>query len=131
MSDRESSEVSEAPVLIAGGGLVGLCAAAFLAQRGIPSLTVERLKESSPLPRAAFFHMRTLELFRSLGIEQAVWLHSGGGKRKRPTHVANSGKRFNVAEGWFDPDPKVRRHIHPGELINCRCVCRPVVKGFT
>jgi 2-polyprenyl-6-methoxyphenol hydroxylase-like FAD-dependent oxidoreductase len=61
-----------APVLIAGGGMVGLCAAAFLAQRGIPSLTVERLRESSPLPRAAFFHMRTLEMFRSLGIEQAV-----------------------------------------------------------
>jgi 2-polyprenyl-6-methoxyphenol hydroxylase-like FAD-dependent oxidoreductase len=52
--------------------MVGLCAAAFLAQRGIPSLAVERLEASSPLPRAAFFHMRTLEMFRSLGIEQAV-----------------------------------------------------------
>jgi putative polyketide hydroxylase len=69
MSDRALDLESEAPVLIAGGGLVGLCAAAFLAQRGIPSLTVEKLKESSPLPRAAFFHMRTLEMFRSLGIE--------------------------------------------------------------
>ncbi len=72
MSDRGSIPESEAPVLIAGGGMVGLCAAAFLAQRGIPSLTVERLRDSSPLPRAAFFHMRTLEMFRSLGIEQAV-----------------------------------------------------------
>jgi putative polyketide hydroxylase len=62
----------EAPVLIAGGGMVGLCAAAFLAQRGIRSVAIERLKESSPLPRAAFFHMRTLEMFRSLGIEAAV-----------------------------------------------------------
>ena len=62
----------EAPVVIAGGGMVGLCAAAFLAQRGIRSVAIERLKSSSPLPRAAFFHMRTLEMFRSLGIEQAV-----------------------------------------------------------
>ena len=62
----------EAPVLIAGGGLVGLSAAAFLAQQGIRSLTIERLAASSPLPRAAFFHMRTLEMFRSLGIEDAV-----------------------------------------------------------
>ncbi len=62
----------DAPVLIAGGGMVGLCAAAFLAQRGIRSLAIERLKESSPLPRAAFFHMRTMEMFRSLGIEDAV-----------------------------------------------------------
>jgi len=66
-----------------------------------------------------------------LGLTEAIWLHSGGGKQKRPTHVANSGKRFDVVKGWFDPDPKVRRFIHPGELINCRCVCRPVVKGFS
>src|SRR5215831_16701795 len=63
---------AEAPVLIAGGGLVGLSAAAFLASQGIRSLTIERLAASSPLPRAAFFHMRTLEMFRGLGIENAV-----------------------------------------------------------
>ena len=62
----------EAPVLIAGGGLAGLSAAAFLAQHGIRSLTIERLPASSPLPRAAFFHMRTLEMFRGLGVEDAV-----------------------------------------------------------
>src|SRR5215471_17350812 len=62
----------DAPVLIAGGGLVGMSAAMFLAQHGVPSLAIERLQEVSPLPRAAFFHMRTLELFRSAGIEQRV-----------------------------------------------------------
>jgi 2-polyprenyl-6-methoxyphenol hydroxylase-like FAD-dependent oxidoreductase len=62
----------EAPVLIAGGGLVGLSAATFLAQHGIRSVTIERLTASSPLPRAAFFHMRTLEMFRSVGIEDRV-----------------------------------------------------------
>jgi 2-polyprenyl-6-methoxyphenol hydroxylase-like FAD-dependent oxidoreductase len=66
----------EAPVLIAGGGLVGLSAAAFLAQQGVRSLTIERLGASSPLPRAAYFHMRTLELFRGLGIEEAVQTQS-------------------------------------------------------
>jgi len=72
MSNHDANPDDEAPVLIAGGGMVGLCAAAFLAQRGIRSVTIDRLKESSPLPRAAFFHMRTLEMFRSLGIEGAV-----------------------------------------------------------
>jgi 2-polyprenyl-6-methoxyphenol hydroxylase-like FAD-dependent oxidoreductase len=62
----------EAPVLIAGGGLVGLSAAAFLARQGIRSLTIERLPASSPLPRAAFFHMRTLEMFREIGVEDVV-----------------------------------------------------------
>ncbi len=62
----------EVPVLIAGGGMVGLSAATFLAQHGVRSVAIERLKASSPLPRAAFFHMRTMELFRAVGIEQAV-----------------------------------------------------------
>jgi uncharacterized protein with gpF-like domain len=69
--------------------------------------------------------------YTELGIQEAIWLHSHGGKTPRKTHLANSGKRFNVAEGWYDPDPKVRRFIRPGELINCRCVARPVVKGFS
>ncbi len=72
MVNGESSAYDQAPVLIAGGGLVGLCAAAFLAQRGIRTLAIERLKAISPLPRAAFFHMRTMEMFRSLGIEDDV-----------------------------------------------------------
>lgn len=71
MSSFEQAD-DEVPVLIAGGGLVGLCAATFLAQMGVRSVAVERLKASSPLPRAAFFHMRTMEMFRAIGIEQAV-----------------------------------------------------------
>ena len=60
------------PVLIAGGGLVGLSAAMFLAQHGVSSLAIEKLRGGSQLPRAAFFHMRTIELFRSAGIEDEV-----------------------------------------------------------
>lgn len=66
-----------------------------------------------------------------LGITHAVWLHSHGGKVPRKTHLANSGKKYDVREGWFDPDPKVQRHIIPGELINCRCVAKPVIPGLT
>ena len=60
----------DAPVLIAGGGLVGLSAAMFLAQHGVRSLAIERRRNVLQLPRAAFFHMRTIELFRSCGIER-------------------------------------------------------------
>jgi 2-polyprenyl-6-methoxyphenol hydroxylase-like FAD-dependent oxidoreductase len=66
------AQKDEIPVLIAGGGMVGLSAAAFLAQQGVRSVAIERMKASSPLPRAAFFHMRTLEMFRSVGIEDRV-----------------------------------------------------------
>lgn len=63
---------ADVPVLIAGGGLIGLTTAMFLAQHGIRSLAVERLRSGSPLPRAAHFHLRTIELFRSAGIEDEV-----------------------------------------------------------
>jgi uncharacterized protein with gpF-like domain len=62
---------------------------------------------------------------------QGVWLHSHGGREPRPTHLANHGKRFSIAKGWHDPDPRVRRRIMPGELSRCRCVWRMVVKGFS
>ena len=67
---------NEFPVVFAGGGLVGLSTAMFLAQHGIPSLAIEKLHRGSQLPRAAFFHMRTLELFRSAGIEDQVRVRS-------------------------------------------------------
>jgi putative polyketide hydroxylase len=61
-----------APVLIAGGGLVGLSTAAFLAAHGIPTVVVERLRGGSPLPRAAHFHLRTIEQLRAIGVEDEV-----------------------------------------------------------
>jgi 2-polyprenyl-6-methoxyphenol hydroxylase-like FAD-dependent oxidoreductase len=64
--------MEEVPVLFSGGGLVGLSTAMFLAQHGIASLAVERLVGGSPVPRAAFFHMRTIEMFRAAGIEEKV-----------------------------------------------------------
>lgn len=69
---RIQPDDAEAPVLIAGGGLVGLTTAMFLAHHGIRSVVIERLRGTSPVPRAAHFHLRTLELFRLAGIEDAV-----------------------------------------------------------
>jgi len=62
----------DAPVLVAGGGLVGLSTAMFLAQHGVAATVIERLRGVSALPRAAHFHLRTLELFRAAGIEDEV-----------------------------------------------------------
>ncbi|HEV2546038.1 MAG TPA: FAD-dependent monooxygenase [Stellaceae bacterium] len=66
------AKVDEASVLIAGGGLVGLSTALFLAQHGVRSLVIEKRRGGSILPRAAHFHLRTLELFRLAGIEDEV-----------------------------------------------------------
>lgn len=84
-------------------------------------------KDQNDKATASMTRVRQLDA----GITEAIWLHSHGGNEPRPTHLANSGQRYDVARGWFDPDPKVRRLIHPGELINCRCVSKPIVKGFS
>jgi 2-polyprenyl-6-methoxyphenol hydroxylase-like FAD-dependent oxidoreductase len=73
------------PVLIAGGSLVGLSAAALLAHQGVESLTVERHPQTAIHPRAAHATQRTMEIFRSLGIEAAIC------KRSEEQYVQNGG----------------------------------------
>jgi uncharacterized protein with gpF-like domain len=66
-----------------------------------------------------------------LGITQAVWIHSTAGKEPRPSHLKAGRDKivFDLATGWYDPDEG--KHILPGQLINCRCVSRPIVPGFS
>jgi 2-polyprenyl-6-methoxyphenol hydroxylase-like FAD-dependent oxidoreductase len=59
-------------VLIAGGSLVGLSAAMFLAAHGVPSITVERHPGTAIHPRAALMNQRTIEIYRSVGLEDAI-----------------------------------------------------------
>lgn len=58
-----------------------------------------------------------------LGITEAIWMHSGGGKEPRPSHVAANGKKFDVTKGALIDG----EYIQPGEKINCRCTSRAVL----
>lgn len=59
-------------VLVVGGSLVGLSAAAMLAHQGVQCLCIERHQGTAIHPRAGHFHLRTLEAFRAIGLEAAV-----------------------------------------------------------
>jgi len=61
-----------------------------------------------------------------LGITQAKWLHSHAGKVPRPDHVAAHGKIYDLEKGLLVSG----EYIHPGELINCRCVSRVILPGL-
>ena len=60
------------PVLVVGGGLVGLSTALCLSWQGVRPLLVERHPDLLIHPRARGFTQRTVELFRQIGIEPDI-----------------------------------------------------------
>jgi 2-polyprenyl-6-methoxyphenol hydroxylase-like FAD-dependent oxidoreductase len=62
----------EVPVLIVGGSLVGMSTALLLAHHGVNALAVEHHRGTAIHPRAAQISQRTMEIFRTVGIEQIV-----------------------------------------------------------
>jgi 2-polyprenyl-6-methoxyphenol hydroxylase-like FAD-dependent oxidoreductase len=62
----------DVPVLIAGGSLVGMTTAALLGHFGVPTMVVERHRGTAIHPRAAFIMQRSMEIMRSIGIEDAI-----------------------------------------------------------
>lgn len=62
----------------------------------------------------------------SLGITEAIWMHSHAGREPRPSHVAANGKKYKISEG-MEIDGEF---IWPGQLINCRCFAKSIIPGL-
>ncbi|MGW3056754.1 FAD-dependent monooxygenase [Streptomyces goshikiensis] len=62
----------EVPVLVVGGGSVGLLTAALLTHHGVPAVLVERRPGPSVHPRATGIGPRTVEILRELGLDAAA-----------------------------------------------------------
>jgi 2-polyprenyl-6-methoxyphenol hydroxylase-like FAD-dependent oxidoreductase len=62
----------EVPVLIAGGGPVGMTLACELAQRGVACMLVERNATTTRHPKMDITNARSMELFRRLGLADAL-----------------------------------------------------------
>jgi putative polyketide hydroxylase len=60
------------PVLISGGGPVGLSASLLLSRHGVRSLLVERHPSTALTPKARGINARTMEIFQQCGIDAAV-----------------------------------------------------------
>ena len=86
---------TEVPVLIVGGSLNGLTAALCLAHHGIKSLVVERQSSTTVQYKFRGISPRSMEIFRSLGIEPDI--------RQRDTH----GQSFGIARAKNLSDPNV------------------------
>ena len=130
----------ETPVLIVGGGPVGLTASILLSQQGIRSLLVERHPGTAILPKARGINARTMEMYRQIGVEDGiraaglppertgliVWTESLAGReierrvpgRANPKNIGHSPVR-NCLCAQDDLEPVLRRHSEaagPGEL---------------
>ena len=79
MTDNTDSrkDAAETPVLIAGGGPVGLALATELGLRGIPCVLAEKRDGSLPVPKMSQASTRSMEFCRRWGIAEqvrnAVW----------------------------------------------------------
>lgn len=62
---------------------------------------------------------------KSLGCRKARWLHTGGGKNPRPSHMTANGKVFDLDKGLYIDG----EWIFPGEKIGCGCVGAPIIPG--
>jgi 2-polyprenyl-6-methoxyphenol hydroxylase-like FAD-dependent oxidoreductase len=107
----------ETSVLIVGGSLVGLSAAVLLSLHGIDSLTVERHTGTAIHPRAGHFHLRTMEILRSMGLEDAVrrkseeQYHPDGGINNVESlagrEIASYFSNLNAGVAEFSPTVRV------------------------
>jgi SPP1 gp7 family putative phage head morphogenesis protein len=61
-----------------------------------------------------------------IGVKEGVWRHSRAGVHPRASHIAASGKVFDIDKGMkIDGD-----YIMPGELFHCRCTWTAIIPGF-
>ncbi|WP_347558563.1 phage minor head protein [Robbsia sp. KACC 23696] len=62
----------------------------------------------------------------ALGLDEAKWLHSHGGKHPRKSHLAVDGKRYNVKKGMYIDG----EYVWPGQKPGCRCISQCVIPGI-
>ncbi|WP_146610785.1 FAD-dependent oxidoreductase [Pedobacter cryoconitis] len=104
-------QIEKTPVLILGGGITGLTAALYLAQQGVDFILIEKHKDTSIYPRARTIDIRTMELFRALGIGEDL---REGGKALAPAWGIIRGN--NLMEALGNPVGK----ITPAQLMEAQ-----------
>ena len=65
-----------------------------------------------------------MQELKEIGVKKVKWIHVGGGKTDRKTHITPApkglnGAIFDINKGIYDP--AVQKNIKPAELPFCRC----------
>jgi 2-polyprenyl-6-methoxyphenol hydroxylase-like FAD-dependent oxidoreductase len=137
----KEEKMLDIPILISGGGPVGLTASLLLSQQGVRSLLVERHPSTALTPKARGINARTMEIFRQCGIDAAirdvglaegrmgliVWTETLAGKeieRRVPGRATAKNMAVTPVKNCLcaqdDLEPVIRRFAHaaggPGAL---------------
>ncbi|QUH01222.1 FAD-dependent monooxygenase [Saccharopolyspora erythraea] len=114
-------------VLIAGGGPTGLTTALLLAHFGVSCTVVERRSEPSSTPKARAVTLRSMEIFRALGVADEISAAALASERIRlPFTFAAT-----LADARAGHTDQTARHGARAELSPCTTVVCPqdVVEG--
>jgi 2-polyprenyl-6-methoxyphenol hydroxylase-like FAD-dependent oxidoreductase len=119
MHAQKETRMIEVPVLIVGGGPVGLSAALLLAKHGIRSMLVERHSGTSRLPKARLVNTRTMEVLRQCGIESDV--RQAGLSPSKAHYLIRArsvaGEELERREATFTPGALA--HFSPTTACSC------------
>lgn len=96
-------------VIIIGGSLVGLSAAAFLAWRGVKTIVIEKHRASALHPRAQGFTEHTLEFYRAIGIANRIPTADPSFRLRRATVTSLVGEVKNEARWTPSSGPNAVR----------------------
>lgn len=99
------------PVIVVGASLVGLSAALCLASHRVPTIVLEKHSGKSQHPRAIGFTSRTMEIYRTLGIENKD--PAPEDFKLERAHVESITGKWLDESSWSDTErkPKVKKPV--------------------
>ncbi len=105
------------PVLVVGGGPVGLSTAIALRRFGVPCLLVERHPSTSLFPKGRALTTRTMEIFRQWGLEDEV---TAAGLPREESLFIYLGETLTAREFHRFGREGIVRSVHsPTEALIC------------
>ena len=111
----------QTPILIVGGGPVGLAMAGDLGWRGVPCVLIEKTDGRITQPRMDIVHVRTMEFCRRWGI--VPWVEEAGYNRDYPQDNAWVTSLANGYELGREPFPSPREEKPPPQSPQKRERC--------
>lgn len=117
---------NEVPVLIIGGGPVGVLAGILLAKRGITSIVLERHAQRLGQPKAHAINPRSLEILRQTGLNTEYLRKLGASAADADTvRFVLSMKGLEVGSLPYERQDEAVRELTPEPLFN---IAQPILE---